>query len=229
MMTDYLETRTRSIANSQKQQIKVALSNRLNVKNDNLSAASSSSLQMNRTGSAGAPSLPESPLARNRPAATGVSPRPSPLVGRGYVGGYRGPPLHSTPPEPLALARIKPTATGFSPSPLARRGYARGPLPNIQVHTPESFHSDGRFPWSKTNGEVASSVDLLEDADDDEGSDTNLLASYSLLGAKFDIASFSATSLDDGRHDGSAENSSIDVGKQTFVDGKRERIVIQVK
>lgn len=76
-----------------------------------------------------------------------------------------------------------------------------------------------------------SSVDLL---DDDEGSEGDF-ASYSLLGEKFDIGSFSSTNLDatsqvsgDG---GSTTNISVNTAgpsRQAFADGRRERIVIQV-
>lgn len=225
-MTDYLAARsatssTSSTTNSHPVQLNrlVAPSKRQN----NLLEASSSSLQMNRTGSAGAPSPPESPVARNRLAATGFS--PSPLVRRN-VGGAglpipRSPQIQVHSPEgSLALARLNPAAVGLSRSPLARRGFPGSPAPFVRLHTPESIHKDGQ--WSNANGEAVSSVDLLND----EGSES-LLASYSLLGARFDIGSFSSTNLDVG--DGvSATNSSINVGRQTFADGKRERIVIQV-
>lgn len=226
MMTDYLAAPSPAISsssttNSQKQQLNrvVAPSKGQN----NHLAASSSSLQMNRTGSAGAPSLPESPAARNRLAATGFS--PSPLAGQ-KVGGSGIPPrsprpliqVHS-PEGSLALARLKNTAIGLSPSPLVRRGFTSSPNPFVRVHTPEIIHS----PWANANGEAASSVDLL----DDEGSES-LLASHSLLGTRFDIGSYSTTNLDERSPGLSATNSSINLGRQTFADGKRERIVIQV-
>ena len=91
--------------------------------------------------------------------------------------------------------------------------------------------SDGEnnpnFSWANTNGGMVSSVDLLDE--DEEGSDGEY-ASYSLIGEKFDIGSFSTTNLDDGPPGGGGD---ADVGRggqnrQAFADGKRERTEIQV-